>query len=140
LIWLVLRRSHVNPDVIPLNTHEELLLTVAITTVCWLAAAFMAPQTDQKTLIEFYRKVHPFGPGWRPIRIAAGISDARAAEYARHENIPLALLGWTSGCAMIWASLFTIGNFLYGRYGYATILLAVFLLSGIVLVGVIRRL
>src|SRR5262249_27808772 len=110
------------------------------TTVCWLAAAFLGPPTDQKTLIEFYRKVHPFGPGWRPIRIAAGISDEQAAEFARHENIPLALLGWTSGCAVIWASLFTVGNILYGRYGYATALFAVFIASGVVLIGVIKRL
>jgi Na+/proline symporter len=127
-------------NVVDFSTHEDLLITIGITTVCWLAAAFLAPQTDQETLIAFYRKVHPFGPGWRPIQLVAGISDAEAAQMARHENIPLALLGWTSGCAVIWSSLFTVGNFLYGRYGYATILLAVFLLSGIVLVGVINRL
>jgi hypothetical protein len=133
---LVLHRHHA----VDFSTHEDLLITVAVTTVCWVAAAFLAPQTDEKTLIAFYHKVHPFGPGWRPIRIAAGVSDAQAAEYARHENIPLALLGWTSGCAVIWSSLFSVGNFLYGRYGYATILLVVFLLGGIVLVGVINRL
>jgi Na+/proline symporter len=133
---LVLHKHHA----VDFSTHEDLLITVAITTVCWVAAAFLAPQTDQKTLIAFYQKVHPFGPGWRPIRVAAGVSDVQAAEYARHENIPLALLGWTSGCAVIWSSLFTVGNFLYGRYGYATILLVVFLLGGVVLIGVINRL
>jgi Na+/proline symporter len=138
--WLALRRFQIHPQVIPLSTHEELLITVAFTTVCWLVAAFVAPQTDQKTLVEFYRKVHPFGPGWRPIRIAAGISDAQAAEYARHENIPLALLGWTSGCAVIWSSLFAVGNVLYGRYGYASVCLAVFLVSGLILIRVINQL
>jgi Na+/proline symporter len=136
LMLLILRKNRA----VDFSTQEDLLITVGITTVCWLAAAFLAPRTDEKTLIEFYRKVHPFGPGWRPIRIAAGISEAQAAEYARHENIPLALLGWTSGCAVIWSSLFTVGNLLYGRYLFATILLAVFLLSGIVLIGVINRL
>jgi hypothetical protein len=125
---------------IDFSTHEDLLITVAVTTLCWVAAAYMAPQTDQNTLINFYRKVHPFGPGWRRIRIAAGISDLQAAEYARHENIPLALLGWSSGCAVIWSSLFTVGNFLYGRNGYAALLLVVFLASGAVLIGVIKRL
>jgi hypothetical protein len=41
---------------------------------------------------------------------------------------------------MIWASLFTVGNILYGRYGYAAILLAVFLVSGYVLIRVVARL
>jgi Na+/proline symporter len=136
LLLLVLHKN----QVVDFSTHEDLLITVAVTTICWVSAAFFAPQTDQETLITFYRKVHPFGPGWEPVRIAAGISEAQAAEYARHENIPLALLGWTSGCIVIWSSLFAVGNFLYGRHGYASLLLAVFLVSGSVLIGVIHRL
>ena len=61
------------------------LLTILFTTVCWLAAAFLAPQTDRETLIEFYRKVRPFGPGWAPIRDEAGLRGRgrrRAREYA----------------------------------------------------------
>jgi Na+/proline symporter len=136
VLLLFLRHHHV----VRFDTHVQLLITVALTTVCWLAAAFYGPETNRQTLIAFYRKVHPFGPGWRPIRIAAGISDAEAAEFARHENMPLALLGWTAGCAAIWSSLFSAGNFLCGRYGYGTALLAVFIVSGVALFGVIRRL
>ena len=39
------------------------------------------------------------------------------------DDIPRALLGWTAGCALIWSALFSIGNFLYGRYTTATALL-----------------
>ena len=42
--------------------------------------------------------------------------------------------------AVIWAALFTVGNFLYGRLGYAVMLLVVSIISGSVLIGVIRRL
>jgi len=136
VLLLFLRHHHV----VRFDTHVQLLITVALTTVCWLAATFYGPQTDRETLIAFYRKVHPFGPGWEPIRIAAGITEREAAEAARHENMPLALLGWTSGCTVIWASLFAVGNFLYGRYGYATALSIVFLVSGLVLIAVIKRL
>ena len=93
-----------------------------------------------RTLIDFYRKVHPFGPGWRRVRLAAGISDEEAASYTRKENIPLSLLGWMAGCTLIWSSLFTVGNFLYGRTNYAVALLVVTLISGTVLVRVINRL
>jgi SSS family solute:Na+ symporter len=121
-----------------ISTHAALLVTIAITTVCWVATAFLAPATDERTLIEFYRKVRPFGPGWRRIREAAGITQAEAA--ATHENIPLALLGWSAGCAAIWSSLFTVGAFLYGRTAQAMLLLAVFAGASVVLVGVVRRL
>ena len=121
-----------------LSTHVALIVTVVITTILWVATAYLGPQTDRETLINFYRKVRPFGPGWEPVRIAAGLraDDARGS----HENIPLALLGWFAGCTVIWSSLFTVGNFLYGRYGYALALFAVFSISGLGLLYVIRKL
>ena len=121
-----------------LSTHAALLLTIATTTLCWVLTAFVAPQTDRKTLIAFYKKVRPFGPGWKRIREEAGVSAREAA--ASHESIPLALLGWSAGCATIWASLFMVGNYLYGRTAAALVLGVVFLLSGSVLLWVVKHL
>ena len=119
------------------STHVALLITIAFTTVCWLLTAFLGPATDRATLIEFYRKIRPFGPGWSRIRKEAG--DAAVARTTG-ENIPLALLGWLAGCTAIWSSLFSVGNFLYGRMSYAYLLLAVFLASGGALLYVFNRL
>jgi Na+/proline symporter len=119
------------------STHVALLVTVAVTTVCWIVTAYLGPETDRETLIAFYRKVRPFGPGWKRIREEAGISALEA--QATRENIPLALVGWFTGCTMIWSALFTVGNFLYGRLGYAFGLLGVFIASGVVLLRVINR-
>jgi hypothetical protein len=41
---------------------------------------------------------------------------------------------------MIWSALFTVGNFLYGRTNYALALLAIFLVSGTVLLRIVQRL
>ena len=98
----------------PLSTHVGLVITVVATTVAWVATAYLAPATDRETLVAFYRKVRPLGPGWTPIREAAGITVAEAAA-SNWDNIPLALLGWVAGCTVIWSSLFTVGNLLYGR-------------------------
>jgi SSS family solute:Na+ symporter len=117
------------------STHAALLITIAVTTVCWVTTAFVGPQTDRAVLINFYKKVRPFGPGWAEIRREAGVTGT-----ATGENIPLALLGWISGCTAIWSALFTVGNFLYHRYTPAFLLLIVFALSGSVLVYVTRRL
>ena len=117
------------------TTSQKLVMTVGFTTVCWVLAAYLAPQTDRRTLVEFYHKVHPAGPGWETVRRDAGIPKG-AVERA--DNIPMAMLGWVSGCVVIWSSLFTVGNFLYGRTGYALALLAVFILSGLVLLRVIN--
>jgi len=50
------------------------------------------------------------------------------------------MAGWVAGTSVIWSSLFTIGNFLYGRTGIGVALLAVSLASGSLLIWVVRRL
>ncbi len=136
VFFLVLRRNGVT-----LGTHEQLLIAIVCTTICWVTAAFLGPETDRETLLNFYRKVRPFGPGWAPIRVQAeDVVAAEAATGGSHENMPLALLGWASGCTVIWSALFCVGNFLYGRNGYALGLLAIFVSSGLALIKVIRRL
>lgn len=117
-----------------IDTHIKLLITVGFTTICWIAAAYLAPQTDRKTLINFYRKVRPAGPGWEPIRREAG-----SAAAAPLDDIPRALLGWTAGCALIWSALFAIGNLLYGRYTTALALLVVAIVTAGILIRIVNR-
>ncbi|HYN08864.1 MAG TPA: sodium:solute symporter family protein [Vicinamibacterales bacterium] len=129
---LIMARSGV-----AMSSHAALLLTVAVTTVCWVATAYLGPPTDRSVLVNFYRSVRPFGPGWAAIRREAGVvSD----DGAGAENVPRALLGWFAGCAAIWSALFTIGNALYGRWMQASVLMAVFVVSALALTQVLRRL
>jgi hypothetical protein len=131
-LW-ILHRSGVE-----LKPHMPMLITIGITTVCWVAAAFLAPQTEEETLIAFYKRVHPFGPGWKYIRLKAGISESEAEVTG--ENIPMALLGWVAGCTVIWSGLFSLCNFIYGRTGMALLLGAAFAVSSLVLIYVVNKL
>jgi Na+/proline symporter len=117
------------------STHAALLITIAATTACWVATALLGPETDRATLVSFYERVRPAGPGWNAIRRLADPSKAHTPD-----NIPMALVGWVAGCMTIWSALFTVGNILYGRTGAALTMLAVFVASGVVLLVVIRRL
>jgi hypothetical protein len=118
-----------------ISTDHGLLITVLITTVCWVVTAFVGPQTDRAVLIEFYKKVRPFGPGWESIRKETGLQKSSSGE-----NIPLAMLGWTSGCALIWSALFAIGNYLYGRTTVALGLTAVAIATALALIWTVNRL
>jgi len=122
-----------------LGTHQALLVTVALTTLCWVLVAYFGPETDREVLIRFYRKVHPLGPGWRRVRVQAGITPEEAAAFARADNFPLALLGWFAGTVLILSALFTVGNFLYLRMGYGWGLLGISVVSGGTLIWVVRR-
>jgi solute:Na+ symporter, SSS family len=117
-----------------ITTHRALLITIAVTTVCWVATAWLGPQTDRQVLIEFYRKVRPAGPGWNPIRAVAGAPSGATAD-----NIPLALLGWFAGCTAIWSALFTVGNILYMRPGPSVVLGLTFAASSVVLWRVVQK-
>jgi Na+/proline symporter len=112
LVFLILAKNGV-----VIGTAQQLVLTIAVTTVCWVGTAFLGPRTDPKVLAHFFEKVHP-----------------------RTANFRLELTGWVSGCAMIWSALFAVGNILYGRYGYAAALSAVFTVSALAVIQVVRRL
>ena len=122
----------------PLPFDKTVLCSVAFTTMCWVITAFIGAPTQREKLIAFYKKVHPAGPGWTKIRKEAGVSEAEAAFHGDHMG--MASLGWVSGCVVIWSSLFSIGNFLYGRTQTAAILAAIFVVSGTVLLYVVNHL
>ena len=120
-----------------ISTHAALLATIAVTTVSWLLAAYLAPQTDREVLRAFYRTVRPAGPGWARIRAEAGVLPE---DDGSRENIPLALLGWMAGSMAIWSALFAVGNYLYGRLGYAIALTVVFVVTSAIVVRVMTTL
>ena len=135
VLFLILHKTG-----LALGTYEEMLITIACTTVLWVATAYLGPRTDEAALVNFYHKVRPVGPGWRHIREVAGVTASEAAADAAATNFPVSLVGWFAGCIMIWSALFAVGNFLYGRWNYFAALLAVFVVTGIVVIRVVNRL
>jgi SSS family solute:Na+ symporter len=133
MVFLVLARNGTH-----VSTHTALVLTVVVTTVCWVVTAYVGPETDRDVLVRFYRLVRPSGPGWAPIRAVSGLTDAEIA--ATGDNIPMALVGWVTGSTAIWSALFTVGNVLYGRTSTAVALFAVFVVSSLILLRVVTRL
>ncbi|MGH7617941.1 MAG: Na+:solute symporter, partial [Gemmatimonadaceae bacterium] len=111
--------------------HVSLLITVAATTVVWVATTLVAPPTDRETLARFYTAVRPAGPGWAAIRDASGLASSP-------DSLPQALLGWVFGCLLVYSALFGTGSLLYGRVPQFTIWLVVFIASSAGVFGVLR--
>ena len=81
-------RFHLDSDD-PVQFAHIILITVAITTVVWLAATFLtAPETDA-TLLGFYRRVRPFVAGWGPVARLA--PEVQRVERSRLESARLAV-------------------------------------------------
>ncbi len=116
----------------PVPGHISLILTVAATTVVWVAVAYLAPATDRQTLVSFYKLVRPAGPGWSHVRAEAGVGPSP-------DSLSLAMLGWVLGCAFIYSGLFGVGSALYGRTPQAIMWLVVFVVSGVWLMRILPR-
>ena len=121
----------------PVPSHIMLLLSVAITTVVWIATTFLTEPTERRRLLDFYRLVRnvlgieqslclvrPAGPGWNEVRAEAGVGPPP-------DSLPQALLGWVLGVAFVYSALFGTGSFLYGRSTLALFWLVIFVVSGI---------
>ena len=117
----------------PVPDTTSLIITVAVTTLVWVTVAFVTPATDHDTLVAFYRRVRPAGPGWRAIRAESGVTAAS-------DSLPQALLGWVMGCTLVYSALFGTGSFLYGRTSQGIFWLVAFILSAGGLIRLVPRL
>jgi Na+/proline symporter len=111
--------------------HQSLIITVLVSTICWVATTYLTAPTDRATLVSFYRRVRPAGPGWRRIRAEAGVGPSP-------DSMTVALAGWVLGCLFVYSALFGTGSFLYGKTSIALVWLGVFVVSGVGLVRVFK--
>jgi SSS family solute:Na+ symporter len=85
-----------------------LVLTVAITTVAWVAATFLTRPESPETLERFYRRVRPGGPGWRGVAARLGFPNDAIPGGA------LSWVNWVAGWVAVYSTLFGIGQLLVG--------------------------
>jgi Na+/proline symporter len=125
---------NIDPATGPLDWHK-LVATVAITTSCWIAAAFLTTKTDSSTLKAFYQLVKPVGPGWK--KIDSQLTELQrqdvASENADHASLGTQILCAFFGCIGIYAALFAIGAFLYGNPMLAAVLTTLVVISMVIL-------
>ena len=112
-----------------LDTWQQLLVGVALTTLCWLPFAFFGPQTDDKTLLDFHRRIAPGGPGWTRIARLAGEPPSSQQESALAAPLAAACLGSIT----VYSALFSTGYLIYGQRAAGTGWGLVALLSGFTL-------
>lgn len=115
-----------------LPTHVTLMTTVGLTTLLWLAVTLLTPATDDATLVRFYERVRPAGPGWRRVRALAG-------GMASTDDLSTAFGGSFGGCACVYGVLFGTGHLLLGHTGSAMIALGVAVLGALVTMRAVRR-
>ncbi len=92
-----------------LPLYMKFPLIVFITTIIWLTVTFITPADDNETLINFYKKTKPGGPGWSFIKKLDNIDNEEEKWI-----VPLGILCMIFGCLMVYSALFSTGYFIYG--------------------------
>jgi len=88
--------------------HWKLLTTVAVSTVCMLAATFIMPPVSLERLTHFYRQVEPYG-FWGPVAQGACLSDGRSALWG-------SLLRWAVSVALMYLSMYGLNELFVGTH------------------------
>ena len=101
---------------------------VLVTTSIWLIVTFMTPADEKETLIKFYKKTKPGGPGWNKIKEHITMSDEKE-EWI----VPKGIICMIIGCITIYSALFSTGYFIYGEISSALIFLLITIVSGLIL-------
>ena len=109
----------------PVDFAWIMIITVAVTTVVWVAVTFLTKPEPEATLVKFYMRARPGGIGWRPVtRLIPGVETASDGWSSA--------LDWACGCALIYGVLFGTGKLLLAEWSTGLLLLGVGLAGGAV--------
>jgi SSS family solute:Na+ symporter len=110
----------------PVDFAWIMIITVAITTVVWLAATFITNPEPRDVLIAFYARTRPSAFGWGPIaKLRPDVKPSRDGLSN--------LLDWIAGCVLIYGVLFGTGKILLHETGIGIALLVAGLAGGAVI-------
>ena len=115
-----------NDNMLP--AYMKFPFIVLITTSIWLIVTFLTPSDDTDTLVKFYNKTKPGGPGWSKIKNNSGISNEKE-EWI----VPRGIICMIIGCISIYSALFSTGYFIYGEINSGLIFLLITIISGYLL-------
>ncbi len=99
----------------------RLLIAVGVTTIVWVSTTLLSKPESEDTLIDFYTKTRPGGPGWKKIARKAYPDETKPNAWA----MPIQILNVFIGSITVYAALFGIGSLIYGKWIQAGILLFV---------------
>ena len=116
-----------------LDSWEQLVVGVAVTTAGWVVVTLLTPPADAATLQRFYDRIRPMGRGWRKV-VEIGEGPIEAGGLAA------TVLAWFLGCVLVYAALFGTGFILYGQGAAATAAVAISAVAGVGLWRLLPRL
>lgn len=115
---------------LPENTYPwTLIYTLPISLSVWLTTTMLTKPTEEAKLIEFYRRTHPGGPGWK--KIADKVEeDYSAGHIFNKRNI----IGCLFGIIGTYAALIGFGHLMLGKLLSGSLLMVLLVISIVIIV------
>ena len=113
---------------IRLKEYAELLIGVGVTTFSWLLVTILTKPTDDDKLMEFYKKIKPYGVGWNGFISKLDIKRINDKGDSAMRDLFLVFLG----VLMVYFGLFGNGYILYNQMVIGVVLLILSSISFII--------
>jgi len=110
---------------IELEPFKKLLWSIFITTSSWIIVTLFTNPTENKTLMEFYNKIKPYGIGWNGFLLANKIQIKNIKEESPMRDILLMILGILT----VYFGLFGTGLIIYGKLMMGNLLIIISFIS-----------
>jgi Na+/proline symporter len=96
---------------------KSAMITTGATTIVWLVTTLFTPAESEERLLKFYRRVQPTIHGWKHIA-------ALAPDIQPVRDLTANTFDWVMGCALIYCTMFGIGELVLQEWLPGFVLLA----------------
>jgi Na+/proline symporter len=117
----------------PVRSEVKMLGVAILTMATWLLATYLTPPESDETLDNFFKKVHPGGPGWKPVA-------KRNPDTVVDKDLGISIVAALFATGIVYSILPAIGNLIFGHYTAAIGCGAVSLVCTIVVAYFVNRL
>ena len=114
------------------RTEEIMAIVAGLTIATWLVATFLTPPESDSVLGNFYRKIRPGGPGWKPIAEKNPYVDV-------DQNLGISIVGALLAAGIVYATIPAIGYLIFGQLTQAIICLAIAGICATAVAWILRR-
>ncbi len=110
-------------------THWALIISVTVTTLGWIIATYLTPQTKDEILISFYERIHPYGKSWQNKMTSLGVKLIKNEEKFNQDLILIILASFGIYGALIGTGFVVYGS---GINGIITLAISILLLGFVI--------
>ena len=103
----------------------HLIVTAGLSSFIWIVVTLVTPPTERQCLIDFYERVLPSTPWWKPI---ANLSTKKNPRSGWRD-----ITGWCAGMVFVYTGLFGVGKLILEGWLIGLFYLVISAISGIVI-------